>query len=73
MPIVSLCSTAREHARNKYRFPRLQRIFGAGGMDCLALSTLPKGPVFIYVGGAGEGKYMLERSKFLKGPPLQTI
>ena len=31
-------------------------MFGAGGMDCLARSTLPKGPVIIYVGGGGRGR-----------------
>ena len=74
MPIVSLCSTAREHARRNI-VSLVCSVYSVRGGWTVQLVLLSRRDrlLFMQGGGAGEGKYMLERSKFLKGPPLQTI
>ena len=45
-------------------------MFGAGGMECLARSTLPKGPIISYVeGGGGKGNTCWKDLNFCKAPP----
>ena len=75
MPIVSLCSTAREHARRSI-VSLVCSVYSVrgGGMECLARSTLSKGPVNIYVEGEGrgEGNTCWKDQNFCKAP-LQTM
>ena len=73
MPIVSLCSTAREHARRSIVSLVCSVYSVRGGMECLARSTLSKGPVNIYVEGGGEREIHVGKIKIFVRPPLQTM